>query len=385
MSEPPASIGLTSTSLSDVLARHRYHGLDGLRGIAALSVVIYHAIISIFAIPITFTLAAAAITGIVNGGIAVDLFFIMSGFFLAGMIEAAGRHRLHIYAARRLARLVPPAVAAVVVLYIYALLCLGPAPLGSSLAAPQYQEFYTLNQHISGHDLLLNLILIRHTLNPVLWTIRLEIFISLLYPAVMFLHAAHARIYYRALLLAGFAASAIVLNAHQKLGADVFHYLYMFYAGTLVRGMAPATQRLPAWAPGFIATAGIAIMLITGELVPLNNTHPLLFDLPVTLGGAMLIAMLAHATMPRAQALLCSVPVQFLGRISYSIYLISWLAALALGQLMLGHDLPGRIGLPACLALLILGSAVLALLLGLALHNAVERPAVAWSRRLSRV
>jgi peptidoglycan/LPS O-acetylase OafA/YrhL len=186
---------------------------------------------------------------------------------------------------------------------------------------------------------------------------------------------------YRAGLLAAILIAAVALNAHQKLGIDVTHYLYMFYAGTLVRDMAPAIRRLPGFAPGLIAGAGVVLMAVTGELVPLHNTHPLRFDMPVTLGGVMLIAMLAHAGMPRARALMCSAPIQFLGRISYSVYLANWLAIHTLGQIMLARNLPGSIGLAATVTLLTLTTVLLLLPLGWVLHALVERPAVAWSRR----
>ena len=374
----------TDPALFDVLARHRYRELDGLRGIAAMMVVLGHGIITVFAAPAlsTFALFAAATTGIINGGIAVDLFFIMSGFFLARMIESARKRGLATYYKRRLARLAPPAIVSVIVLYIYTRLCLGPTPEGGALAAVPYTDFQVLNYHMNWHTLALQLILIRNTLNPVLWTIRLEIFISILYPAVMFLHWVRHGMAYRAGLMVGFIAAAILMNAHQKLGLDVFHYLYMFYAGTLLREAGPAVTRLPAWLPCWIATAGILIMAVTGEAVPLLNTHPLRFDLPVTLGGAMLIAMLAHAALPRARAFLSAAPVQFLGRISYSLYLIHWLAVRWLGQAMLASHLAVQIGVATCVMLLVPAAAGLSVLFAMALHAVAERPATSWSRRL---
>lgn len=367
----------------DVFARHRYHALDGLRGIAAMMVAVGHAFITVFALSGGLALADTVLTGIINGGIAVDLFFIMSGFFLTGMIE--GSQSLRLYYARRLARLVPPAVASVVALYVYARLCLGPAAEDAAHAAPQYLTYQALNFHAGWRALLPELALIRHNLNPVLWTIRLEIFISVLYPAVMWLHRRAAGWALRGVLLGGLVGLAILLNAHQKLGIDVFHYLYMFYAGTLLRAAGPWLARLPAPVPGLICAAGLVILAATGELVPLVNTHPLRFDLPVTLGGALLVGTLAHGAMPRAGRFMASAPVQWLGRLSYSLYLINWLAIRGLGQAMLGLHLPQRIGLAACLAVLALGGTALTLALAVLLRGAVERPAVAWSRRLGGV
>ena len=380
----------------DVLARHRFRELDGIRGIAAMMVVIFHATNTVFSIPAATGLGmvAMAIMGVCNGAIAVDLFFIMSGFFLIQMLESGHQAGFWRFYQRRLGRLVPPAVVAVTALYLYSLLGLNLAPEHAKFAAQQYSVYQARNAHVSWQELLLELLLLRCNLDPIIWTLRVELTISLLYPAIVWLHWANPRRFSRAMLLAAFLGCAILLNAHQQHGAEVFHHLYMFYAGTLARDMGPEIQRLPGWMPVLLAIAGCLGMVATGELMVTsivgtmpgkyvaNIAHPLLFDLLITASGTVLIAMMAYGIMPRARALMLAPLVQFLGRISFSVYLLHWLVLRALGQIMLTQDIPQRLGMPGALVLLIAGVVALTVPIALAFHVAVERPAVAWSRRL---
>lgn len=373
----------SNTDLFDVLAKHRFRELDGLRGIAALAVGIDHAIGSVLLLPAT-TLTAQIIlraANITNGATAVDLFYIMSGFFLAGMLENQRLKTLFRYYARRLARLVPPALTAVALVHLYAVATLHTAP-NSPMIAPIYARFYSDNFHIALKDLALNFLLIRHTVNPPLWTIRIEIATSIIFPLVFFAKNIFASAWPRLALLLALILIAFAIGDQQKLGIDVLQYLYMFYAGALLRDYGAGLTRLPSpvqYAAAFVSIAGL---LLASEFIPADGLHPFSFDLPITLFGTGLIALIAYGAIPRLRRVFTAAPVQFLGRISYSFYLINWLFVRAVGDVALKSDFAARFGLANAVLLITALSTIACLAGAVLLHIAVEKPSVALSRAL---
>ncbi len=99
----------------------RAHYLDGLRGIAALMVMLSH----VEPFIITAFVGKYAPSGILasifymcaSGSLAVAIFFVLSGFVLVGSFDKIGGNALGVGAAKRYFRLSPPIVASMVVTY----------------------------------------------------------------------------------------------------------------------------------------------------------------------------------------------------------------------------------------------------------------------------
>src|SRR5205085_10008244 len=76
--------------------------LEGLRGLAIILVVLFH----------------AGIPGVIGGFIGVDVFFVLSGFLITGLLlrerERTGRVSLPAFYARRARRILPAALVVVV-------------------------------------------------------------------------------------------------------------------------------------------------------------------------------------------------------------------------------------------------------------------------------
>jgi peptidoglycan/LPS O-acetylase OafA/YrhL len=161
-----------------------------------------------------------------------------------------------------------------------------------------------------------------------------------------------------------FLVIAFVLRGHQKLGLDTLHYLYIFYAGALL----------------VFALLGLCL---TGEFVPLHGHHPVSFDLPITCFGTLLVAVLAYGAIPTTRRFMRSRLIQFFGRISYSFYLINWLAVMSVGGLILRSRVIDQLGAFTTIWLVMLGSFAVNIVLSYVLHVLAERPSVALSRKLA--
>ncbi len=384
---PTSQATLTNDTGNNTVAvddfRHRFPELDGLRGIASLIVGLFHGFCLPLLIPTTIlgVPVVAAVEGVISGAVAVDLFFIMSGFFLCGMLDAITLRNLPTFYIRRYVRLIPPAAASLVLIYIFAKFTLRALPETPN-AGTDYFLFYADNHIIALKTLVLNFLFIRHTLNPPLWTIRQEILISSLFPLVFFLKNTRAAAWYKISLLPVFLLIALLLDRHQKLGLDVFHYLYMFYAGALIRDYGHLIRQLPnAW-QYILCTVAIAGLITVGESIPTYDLHPIMFDIPVTLFGIILITLLSHGTIPVIRGFMNGRGVQFLGRISYSFYLINWLCVMGTTQAIIHSGMIAYYGvLPAAL-LLTAVSTLMSLIGAYWLYVTIEKPAVRLSRYL---
>ena len=148
--------------------KQHFVALDGLRGVAAISVMLYH-----------YTGTEGA--WFPQGYLAVDLFFLLSGFVIAFSYEEKLRAGLSpgSFMIRRLIRLYPMIVAASVlgVLATYAKLSAQPA--GRDLTSLLGLLLYSLTLIPQLHDTYLGKEIF--PLNVVLWTLFFEVFANLVY------------------------------------------------------------------------------------------------------------------------------------------------------------------------------------------------------------
>jgi len=311
--------------------------IEGLRGIAVTLVVLFHA-----------GLLSQASHQLTGGFIGVDLFFVVSGFLITGLLirerERTGKISFSKFYARRVRRILP---AAAVVLLI-------TIPL-SYLLVTLVDRSAVMED---GASAALSIANIRFAMtidyfNPVsfspflhFWSLGVEEQFYFVWPAVLAIVAwkfprAGATVALVVIAVASFIASLVITNSSPS---TAFYLLptraWQLAAGGLLAIGAGSLDRLPGAIRGafgyVLAFAGWGALagLITAAFVIDSTTtlYPGMAALVPTVAGVLLIASGAQRTGPGV--LLRLPPVRFLGKISYSLYLWHW-PLLILGGLYL--------------------------------------------------
>src|SRR6185312_4606398 len=196
---------------------HKYKRLDSLRGLAALSVGVGHAVLCV-----DFSQDSAlqsTAVGIFNGDYAVDLFFVLSGFVLLNMVRGfSGAHYLA-YLGRRFLRLYPLLWASLLIAFVAQSLIAAHAPACGNLSGwicgliTRPGSFLAAMQTgIPIHD----------HLDPVTWTVKIEVEASIVYPLLLAIWLRGGTVARIATLAAGVLLSFVF--------SDQFfvHYLILF-------------------------------------------------------------------------------------------------------------------------------------------------------------
>jgi peptidoglycan/LPS O-acetylase OafA/YrhL len=313
--------------MSNAPAR-RAAAVDGLRAIAALSVVGYHAWLY------TLPSVSAATRGTLGDQVLHELrlglvlFFVLSGFLLFGpwVRSALGdgpEPRLGSYLVRRAARILPAYYLAVA----GSIALLWSVKHGPGVRFPATGDLWTFAvfaQNFSQGTLL--------KLDPPLWTLAVEVSFYLLLPALGWL-ALRLRGSGRAgqlavplaLLLLGLAYNRAIdgqgaLWPTKILPAMVQYFAAGMLAAVLVAGRAPG-RRL-TWAllgGGALMVVGDAWWAADGAT---RGSHSIwlhvLRDLPAAFGFGCIIAACARGVPPRV---LTVRPLAWTGHVSYGVYL----------------------------------------------------------------
>ena len=273
--------------------------IDGLRAIAVLAVIAYHA-----------GLGGAGFVG-------VDVFFVISGYLITSLLlrehEATGRIDLLHFYARRVRRIFP--AAAVVVLIVLGL---------ASVLLSAFPEAHTANS--AGAALMFGAnVFFQFTTGgyfdglseemPLLhlWSLSVEEQFYFVWPALLIV-----------LLRRGWAKTGIiVLGVASLLLAEALSPQAAFYqmparfwelaAGGLIAAM-PA-RALPRW----VTSAGVLVTL--AACVFAMGHFPGVGALPAVAGAALVIAAVHGGA---SNAMLRSRPMVWIGLISYSLYLWHW-------------------------------------------------------------
>lgn len=325
--------------------RPRVTSLDGLRGLAASSVLMTHAIGAMAKAPEqTVALFQSPISVFANGSGGVNLFFVLSGYCLS---ESAGRatNRLGLaqYYARRVLRIHLPFVAALIVTglashYLY--------PAGEATAGMSRLALNMRNVSLSAEDFGRALLFpgTASGLIPVGWTLTIEMIYSLLLPFMIWLVV---RSHWGVLVLISMA----VLFLDWKT-LPVKHYAIDFSLGIAIyyerERLAAFFGRIRGWRSVGLLLGGWVVMAIPILLLFAGRYQRVSILLYAT-GSAILVAGAIHD--PRFRSFLSRKLIAWSGRISYSVYLIHIPVILLLAGLVRErvNMLGGAVFVAACL------------------------------------
>jgi peptidoglycan/LPS O-acetylase OafA/YrhL len=289
--------------------------IDGLRAIAVLSVVLFHARVAPFS----------------GGYVGVDIFFVISGFLITRLIADDIEQRrfsiVHFYE-RRIRRIFPALYLVVLICFIPALWLLMPLDLkrfGEAAAATTVFLSNVLFWHRSGY------FGESATVQPLLhtWSLAVEEQFYVVYPlfliVVMRLMRGHGR---RLLLIAGLLVASLIASVViTRYWPSAGFYLPASRAWELLLG-AMLALRPPAPIHNramreLIAGGGLAAILAAIFLFSPETAFPGYAALLPCLGAA---ALIYAGTSGRsvATSLLGAPACRFVGLISYSFYLWHW-------------------------------------------------------------
>lgn len=327
--------------------------IDGLRAIAVLSVVIFH-----------------AAPGLLAGGfVGVDVFFVISGFLISTIVlkEAAnGTFSILDFYKRRTLRIFPALFTVIAACFAAGWFLFPPQAykdLASSAMATA--AFYSNFHFQDSSDYFAPAAITMPLLHT--WSLAVEEQFYFVAPGLLLLATRFPR-YSKAAFVVLFAASlgfSVVLL--EKDAAKAFYMLpsraFELMTGTaLAMGMVPAIRRrLTAELAGI---AGLALIAFAVFFFSERTPFPGVAALVPCLGAALLIH--ANRTVHTSVSRLLSTSVMvFVGRISYSLYLWHW-PILVFAIYQYGRD----IGTPARLSLVAAAVAV-----SVASYHLVEQPA----------
>jgi peptidoglycan/LPS O-acetylase OafA/YrhL len=333
----------------------RFRALDSVRGIAALGVVLHHCFLTL---PLQTRALLFHYFGdtplrvILIGRPFVILFFILSGFVLAVSLLQGHATSFGAFMTKRLFRIYLPYVASLgLSILIFALVRPEPIAALSGWFASTWQDGVTPDVLMS--HLLLDGTATGSSLNDVNWSLVYELRISLIFPALLWLLVRFGPLTTGTAALAVSGAADVVLH-RSGLGLTPYfastpvtavaltaHFVLYFAIGAI---LAHTIHRYQARLGGLHwslqwALIGVSVLL----LMKYNDTVD-------GIGAGLLIALIVSAGW-LSRLLEKRLP-EFLGRISFSLYLVHLPILMGLTHLLYGHmPQPAIIGLAIVLAI----------------------------------
>ena len=348
--------------------------IEGLRAVAVVLVVAFH----------------AGIQGITGGYVGVDVFYVISGFLITGLLvdelERTGAISLRSFYARRVRRLLPMAalvlVAVAVGMQFFTPPVFRPTVRFDALSA----AFYYSNWQFALESV--NYLTLGGAQNPVLhyWSLSVEEQFYVAWPALLVLAATRWRGRGPGVRVRAVAVIAIVGGA--SLGYSLLETasqpaiayfetttrVWEFAAGGAVALTAPLLIRAPRVAAGLAGVLGLsAIVAAVASDGPTTQFPGTAALLPVA-GAALVIAAGVGGSATGAGAVLSLAPLRYVGKVSYAWYLWHW-PCLVFARTAHWAPTSGRIGWIAT------GAAVtISFVLAVVSHALVEVPArrAAW-------
>lgn len=373
-----------STTLTQGAPPRRFHELDSLRGLAALTVVFYHFTL-ICSPAVRHLFLHSFLRILVAGHQAVILFFLLSGFVLTLPYTKSSNPSYGPFVIKRFCRIYLPYLGALILAVICDHFFRGNV-INNYWTSQTWSEPITaklVGQHIlflGNYDW--------SQFNTAFWSLVYEMRISLFFPliALVVLRFNAARSIFLAVILSVTFALLAGLLSSLHLGSKdaafastiTLHYAAFFILGSLLaRNLDRVNgwyQRLHLVTAVFLAFAAF-LLYCWGNASTLSQRLPFppyLYDWFVAAGAVMImiLAMNAHPF----HAFLNSRLIHHLGKVSYSLYLVHGTVLFTLISTRVGH-MPIGIMLVLYLAITLVITEIFYVL--------IEHPTMLLGRRIS--
>ena len=294
--------------------------IEGLRGIAVLLVIFFH----------------ASIPGFKGGFVGVDVFFVISGYLITGMLlreyETTGKISLRNFYAKRVRRLLPASALVLVVTLIASVIILPPLSIPSVAADVSAAALYISNMVFAFRAT--DYFAAGVAPSPVLhfWSLGVEEQFYIFWPAIFLIFAYGAR---RLRFRIGIAISIIGISSFifatylvTRAGPWAFFSLptraWELALGGILAAIGTRLSRIPKFFAVIFGWLGLGAVIASGVLTKVTSPFPSWSALTPTLGAALLIVGGTRASKFTPRPLLGGKLLQFLGKVSYSLYLWHW-------------------------------------------------------------
>ncbi|MFC7400966.1 acyltransferase family protein [Citricoccus sp. GCM10030269] len=342
--------------------------VQGLRAIAVGVVLIYHAGVPLMP----------------GGYVGVDVFFVISGFLITGLLlkelRDNGRINLAGFYARRARRILPAAVVVLAVTGVLSLLLLPRTrwdEIGTQIVSG---AFFVVNWVLAGSEA--DYLQEGSAASPLqhFWTLAVEEQFYLLWPLLLVLAAVLAR--RRRSRLRGWVTAALLVISVPSLVYAVYYTavepgpayfatttrMYELAIGAFVAVFATRLAGLPSRLAVLLGWAGLGCIVAAAVLYTSGTPFPGAAALLPTLGAAaVIVAGLGGRDGIGVGRLLSTTPMTWVGDLSYSWYLWHWPLVVLAGEAFGGLSVPAGVA--------VVGLSVVPAWLS---YRYLERPYMSW-------
>ena len=312
--------------------------VEGLRAVAVTLVVLYH----------------GGLTGLSGGYIGVDVFFVISGFVITGVLlrerDASGRTSLLNFYGRRSRRIIPAATLVIIATVVATYAVVGAVFGNQTAVDARWTAVFLANFHFAavGTDYLSA----HQPPSPLLnfWSLAVEEQFYLVYPTVFLAIGAlrtrwslavRLTVALSGIVIASFTMSVVQTASNPSAAYfSPFTRAWELALGALVAVNTPWLLRLPGTLASTLTWLGLVAIGYSAVAFDGQTAYPgSLVAVPVV-GAALVIAGGASRPPAAAESLLRLAPFRWLGMRSYSLYLWHW------PILVLAADAAGSSALP---------------------------------------
>jgi len=290
--------------------------IEGLRAVAVIAVLLFH----------------TGVPGFRGGFIGVDVFYVISGFLITGLLRRellrTGSIDLVRFYSRRARRLLPAALVVIAVTVAVSALVLSRIRFAEVATDGAAAALYVANYRfaLEGLDYLTDT-----TISPLLhyWSLAVEEQFYLFWPVLILLSAKLLTMRRIGWVIAGIGIASFVLSvALTHVAAPLAFYSLPTRAWELALGALlavapePLSRRVPQWAYRAAGWVGLGLIVVSAVMVDPELGYPDLVAAVPTLGAALVIGA---GVVGGGAARWLDTPIpRWLGRISYSLYLWHW-------------------------------------------------------------
>jgi len=359
-----------------------------MRGIAALVVLVAHCLMSFpngrieassyELMPDNALLSILQVT--VHGNSAVIFFYVLSGLVLGESFRRSAQgqrsERVLSFLVKRLFRLYPAMILSV--LLASAMLVAVKGVVVPGMYPPMNAPMLVTVDFVT---ILKNLLAIETGLNPLLWSVQVEIVMIVILPMLV-ATSNRSNLFGDCLVLAVLIIIGVMFWNRLP---NPLRFVYCFQLGLMLPSLLKSVRLQSLFRSSWVALAGLLAMVFLDWLYVRGSLWLPYKFVTDTFISAQWIGFVLVRELP-AVRWLAARPLVFLGDISYSLYVYSMTVQLAitglvLPQLMAGS--PTNSEATALELLLIVGTAAVAVPLATLTYFLVERPFVAIGRRFS--